>query len=158
MWRFESFNFQNVPDRADGGLVINAEVRVIERDGEPWFVAKDVISILGVGNITDALTRLNSADFDSIEVENSRGAMVMTKVVNESGLYDLILDSRKPQAKAFRKWVTSEVLPTIRKTGGSEPVTATAWNALRSRTSTRRRSWPVGSLSAMSKRSRRGRQ
>lgn len=93
-------------------------VRVLDVSGDPWFVAKDVCEVLGITNTSDALTRLNGADVGSTEirsgVQNRR-----VKTVNESGLYDLVLDSRKPEARAFRRWVTAEVLPTIRKTGGA---------------------------------------
>lgn len=95
-------------------------VRVIMKDDEPWFVAKDVCDVLEINNSRMAVTRLDEADVSSADVwsaENNRHYTVST--VNESGLYDLILDSRKPEAKAFRKWVTAEVLPTIRKTKGA---------------------------------------
>ncbi|ATW60205.1 antirepressor [Mycobacterium phage Ph8s] len=94
------------------------EIRVVQLDGEPWFVAMDVCNALGISNPSDALTRLNEADLGSTEVRSGpQNRRVRT--VNESGLYDLILDSRKPEAKAFRRWITSEVVPTIRKTGGA---------------------------------------
>lgn len=94
------------------------QVRTAVIDNEPWFVLSDVCKVLGIGNVTDTKARLDQLDFDSIEVQNSRGQMRQTVCVNESGLYDVILDSRKPQAKAFRRWITSEVIPSIRKHGG----------------------------------------
>jgi len=91
---------------------------VIGEDGEPRWVAKDVCDVLTIGNVTDAMLRLDEDEFDTIEVTDSIGRKQWTYVVNESGLYSLIMTSRKPGAKAFKKWVTSEVLPSIRKTGG----------------------------------------
>ena len=90
------------------------EIRTIKReDGSVWFVAKDITDILGLTNTTKALKNL-----DDDERSNQRlGRQGVTNVINESGLYTLILRSNKPEAKPFRKWVTSEVLPTIRKTG-----------------------------------------
>ena len=91
------------------------QVRTIVIDGEPWFVASDVCAVLGIANSRDAVTRLDEASVGSIDVPNANGALRRTKIVNEEGLYDLVLDSRKPEAKAFRRWITSEVLPSIRK-------------------------------------------
>jgi prophage antirepressor-like protein len=92
------------------------QLRTVMRDGEPWFVAADVIAALGIGNITDALRRLDDEEkgFDSID---TLGGVQQLAIVNESGLYSLILGSRKPEAKKFKKWVTAEVLPAIRRTG-----------------------------------------
>lgn len=81
-------------------------------------MGKDVCEVLGIGNVSDAIARLDDDEFDTIEVTDSIGRKQKTYVVNESGLYSLIMTSRKPEAKAFKKWVTSEVLPSIRKTGG----------------------------------------
>ena len=94
-------------------------LRVVMREGEPWFVAADVCAALTVGNPSQALTRLDDDEKTLISNEGQefQGAPTMT-VINESGLYSLILGSRKPEAKKFKKWVTSEVLPAIRKTGG----------------------------------------
>lgn len=93
------------------------EVRTMTQNGEPWFVLTDVCKVLGIGNVTDTKARLDQLDFDTIEVQNSRGQMRQTVCVNESGLYDVILDSRKSEAKEFRRWITSEVIPSIRKHG-----------------------------------------
>jgi prophage antirepressor-like protein len=90
---------------------------IIDKHGNPWWVAKDVCEVLGIGNVSDAIARLDDDEFDTIEVTDSIGRKQETYVVNESGLYSLIMTSRKPEAKAFKKWVTSEVLPSIRKTG-----------------------------------------
>ncbi|MFK0295495.1 BRO family protein [Streptomyces sp. NPDC090442] len=89
----------------------------VDSDGEPWFVAADVAKAVGIGNVGMALTRVNAADISSADV-SSTGQRRRMKCVNESGLYDLVLDSRKPEAKQFRRWITSEVLPSIRRTGG----------------------------------------
>lgn len=97
------------------------QVRAIEKNGEPWFVGKDVAEILGYGNTKDAL--LNHVDEEDRVIlqksENTTFAIPnrgMT-IINESGLYSLILSSKLPTAKEFKHWVTSEVLPSIRKTG-----------------------------------------
>ncbi|AEJ95065.1 putative antirepressor [Mycobacterium phage Gladiator] len=110
----EKFQFQNVPSADEGGLIINAEVRVVSIDGEPWFVAKDVRDVLGLGRSSIALL---DADEKGVQTLDSPSGQQKYTVINESGLYSLILRSSKPQAKAFKKWVTAEVLPTIRKTG-----------------------------------------
>lgn len=97
------------------------DLRIIERDGEPWFVAVDVCAALELDNITNALKRLDAdeATLISIKGRTPTGGEIeqSINIINESGLYSLILTSRKPEAKKFKKWVTSEVLPAIRKTG-----------------------------------------
>jgi anti-repressor protein len=90
---------------------------VIDKNGNPGCVAKDVCDVLGLDNVRRALDRLDGNEFTTSKVIDSIDREQETYVVNESGLYSLIMTSRKPEAKAFRKWVTSEVLPTIRKTG-----------------------------------------
>ena len=90
---------------------------IIDKNGNPWWVAKDVCEVLGIDNVTWALKKLDEDEFTTSKVIDSIGREQETYVVNESGLYSLIMTSRKPEAKAFRKWVTSEVIPTIRKTG-----------------------------------------
>ena len=95
-------------------------VRAIMRDGEPWFVAADICKALEIGNPSQVLVRLEDDEKMNTLISNEgnrRGNPKMT-VVNESGLYALIFGSRKPEAKVFKRWVTHEVLPTIRKTGG----------------------------------------
>ena len=88
---------------------------VTDEAGEPWFVLKDVCDVLEVQTY-HVKDRLDQADIGSTEVRSGKqNRKVLT--VNESGLYDVILDSRKPQAREFRRWVTSEVIPSIRKTG-----------------------------------------
>jgi anti-repressor protein len=95
------------------------EIRTVVRDGEPWFVAADVCKILGLTNPTMALRALDEDEKGLSQIETPGGAQNMA-VVNESGMYALIVRSDKPNAKPFRKWVTSEVLPAIRKTGRYE--------------------------------------
>ncbi|MCT4609014.1 MAG: BRO family protein, partial [Pelagimonas sp.] len=93
------------------------EVRTTVINGEPWFVAADVCKALGVANPRDAVKRLDDDEKDDVGLTDAIGREQSTTIINESGLYSLILSSRKPEAKPFKKWVTSEVLPTIRKTG-----------------------------------------
>ena len=95
----------------------NNDVRIVEVNNELWFVAMDVCKILEIKNPTMSL---KSLDEDELTKLNLGGQIGMVNIVSESGLYALILRSRKPQAKTFRKWVTSEVLPSIRKTGKYE--------------------------------------
>jgi len=93
------------------------EVRtIIGEDGEPWWVAKDVCDILELGHITQALKGLEEEDLTVTKLQ-SGGQIREMKIINEPGLYTLILRSNKPEAKKFRKWITKEVLPSIRKTG-----------------------------------------
>ncbi len=92
-------------------------VRVVMRGDEPWFVAADVCRVLEIGNPTQAVARL---DEDEVTLCTTEGNHRETNIINESGLYSLIFTSRKPQAKRFRKWVTAEVLPALRRTGRYE--------------------------------------
>lgn len=93
------------------------QIRTAHKDGEPWFVLKDVCEVLGIGHITDTAKRLESDEVGQTEVIDSLGRKQIATIINESGLYNVILRSDKPEAKPFRKWVTSEVLPSIRKHG-----------------------------------------
>lgn len=95
-------------------------VRVIVRDGEPWFVAADVCKALEIGNPSQALVRLEDDEKFTTLISNEGAASGTSSMafVNEPGLYSLVLGSRKSEAKVFKRWVTHEVLPTIRKTGG----------------------------------------
>lgn len=88
-----------------------------DEHGEPWFSLKDVMGVLGIGNPTETVKTLDSDEFTTTELTDSLGRSQSSFIVNESGLYSLIMRSRKPEARPFRKWVTSEVLPSIRKTG-----------------------------------------
>lgn len=94
------------------------QVRTVEKDGEPWWVLKDVCEVLEISHIKDTADRLEKDEVGQTEVIDSLGRKQKTTIINESGLYNVILRSDKPQAKPFRKWVTSEVLPAIRKHGG----------------------------------------
>ena len=105
MYEVQLFNFENHEVRS---LVINSE---------PWFVGKDVAEVLGYKNTKDALTK-------HVDDEDKLGSQIATSgqnrnmtIINESGLYSLVLSSKLPSAKKFKRWVTSEVLPALRKTG-----------------------------------------
>ncbi|BDX45619.1 hypothetical protein L6E_00330 [Enterococcus hirae] len=107
------------------------EVRTILVNDEPYFVGKDVASVLGYSNTKDALSR-------HVDLEDKTGSRITTTgqsremiIINESGLYSLILKSKLPKAKKFKRWVTSEVLPTIRKTGSFTNVPQNFAQALR---------------------------
>lgn len=97
----------------------NKSIRVEVVNGEPWFVAKDVCDALTIGNNRDAVSRLDDDEKATSVLPTQFGDKEMW-IVNESGLYSLIFQSRKPEARKFRKWVTSEILPSIRKTGKYE--------------------------------------
>ena len=92
-------------------------LRVVERKVQPWFVAKDVCDILELGNSRSSLALLDEDEKDVHSMDTPGGKQEMT-IISEQGLYSLILRSRKPEAKAFKRWVTHEVIPSIRKTGG----------------------------------------
>lgn len=98
-------------------LFNDQQVRTVVRDGEPWFVGKDVADILGYSDTAQAVRkRIDDEDKGVVEMTTPGGKQNMI-VINESGLYSLILSSKLPTAKAFKRWVTFEVLPTIRKHG-----------------------------------------
>ena len=92
-------------------------IRALSVDGEPWFVAKDVCEALAIKNSRDALARLDD-DEKGVALTDTPGGEQRVQTVNEAGLYTLVLSSRKPEAHAFKRWVTHEVLPAIRRTGG----------------------------------------
>lgn len=94
-----------------------AAVRVVTQDGEPRFVLADICQVLDIANPRNATARLDDDEKGVHTMDTPGGAQEMT-VINESGLYSLILTSRKEAAKRFKKWVTSEVLPAIRRDGG----------------------------------------
>lgn len=94
----------------------NSPVRIVEKDGEPWFVARDVCKVLEITKVDSAIRNLDADEKGAHTVSTPGGNQEMT-IVSEAGLYSLILRSRKPEAKAFKRWVTHEVLPSIRKTG-----------------------------------------
>lgn len=98
------------------------DMSTITQKGQPWFIGKEVASILGYSNVRDALSKhVDDEDKGVAKRDTPGGAQKMT-IINESGLYSLILSSKLPTAKKFKHWVTSEVLPAIRKTGGYIPV------------------------------------
>ncbi len=92
-------------------------VRAVTLEGEPWFVAADVCRALGLGNSSKAVMPLDD-DEKGITNSNTLGGEQKMVIVSEPGLYSLIVRSRKPEAKAFKRWITHEVIPSIRKTGG----------------------------------------
>jgi prophage antirepressor-like protein len=92
------------------------KVRVVIVNNEPWFVAKDVCEVLEISKHRDAVSRLDDDERGSVLVDTPGGKQEMT-AVNEYGIYSLVMTSRKPEAKKFKRWVTHEVLPAIRKTG-----------------------------------------
>lgn len=94
-----------------------APIRVQLLNGEPWFVAKDVCQVLGIANHKDAVSRLDDDERQGVGITDPLGIKQTANAVSESGLYSLIFQSRKAEARKFRKWVTSEVLPNIRKKG-----------------------------------------
>lgn len=97
-------------------------IRTVEQNGEPWFVGKDVAEILGYSNVRDAIAKhVDTEDKcknDGVVIRDTIGREYTPAIINESGLYSLILSSKLPTAREFKRWVTSEVLPSIRKTGG----------------------------------------
>lgn len=94
-------------------------IRTVNIDGEPWLVGKDVANALGYERATKAIQdHVDEDDKDEVPIQDSIGRMQKTPVINESGLYALIFGSKLKSAKQFKHWVTSEVLPAIRKTGG----------------------------------------
>ena len=94
------------------------ELRTVEMNGEPWMVGKDVATALGYKNPRDAIARhVDAEDKGVVKHDTPSGEQEMV-IINESGLYSLVLGSKLPTAKKFKRWVTNEVLPSIRKTGG----------------------------------------
>lgn len=103
--KLETFDFNSMP------------VRVMDRDGQPWFVAADVCRVLELSNPSMACEGLDE-DEKGISSADTLGGSQQMRIISESGLYALIFKSRKAEARKFRRWVTSEVLPAIRRTGG----------------------------------------
>jgi prophage antirepressor-like protein len=101
----EVFRFDGVP------------VRVIDDSGEPWFIAADVCSALGLANVAQALVGLDDDEKGSITIADGTPGNPTRATVNEPGLYSLVIRSRRPEAREFKRWVTHEVLPSIRRTG-----------------------------------------
>ena len=93
-------------------------IRTLTIDDEPYFVGKDVAEVLGYERPTKAIQdHVDEEDKDAVPIQDSIGRMQRTPVINESGLYSLILGSKLPEAKRFKRWVTSEVLPSLRRNG-----------------------------------------
>ena len=93
------------------------KIRVVERSGAPWFVGKDVCDCLEIGNSRDAAASLDD-DEKGVALIDTPGGKQEMSIISEPGLYSLVLRSRKPEAKAFKRWIVHEVLPAIRKHGG----------------------------------------
>ena len=109
----------SLPTSASSVQIFNnpefGDVRGVMQDGEPWFVGKDVADKLGYAQTSNMMKRIDTEDFMSSILD---GMNMKSILINESGLYSAIIGSKLPSAKKFKRWVTSEVLPTIRKTGG----------------------------------------
>ncbi len=95
----------------------SSEIRTIEKDGEPWFVGKDVATVLGYSNPRDAINKRVDDEDKGVAKCDTLGGIQDLTIINESGLYSLVLSSKLPSAKKFKRWVTNEVLPSIRKHG-----------------------------------------
>ena len=106
------------------------KVRVLMRDGDPWFVAKDVCTCLEIANVSDACSRLDEDERGIVSTDTPSGKQEML-IVSEPGLYSLVGSSKKPEAKAFKRWVNHEVLPSIRKTGSYSVVQPTIYDYAR---------------------------
>lgn len=102
----QTFNFNSAPVRT-----------LTDENGEPWFVAKDVCNVLELNNVSQALSRLDDDEKQNIILNDGISRNPNRAIISESGLYALILASRKPEAHEFKRWVTHEVLPSIRKHG-----------------------------------------
>lgn len=102
----QTFNFNAAPLRT-----------LTDKAGNPWFVLKDCMGILSLGNPTETVKMFDDDEFSTTEVIDSIGRRQQAYIISESGFYRLVMKSRKPEAKAFQRWVTHEVLPTIRKHG-----------------------------------------
>ena len=99
------------------------QLRGMNIEGEPWFVGKDVAQVLGYSNSPKAIRdHVDDEDKRSERIVHPLGGVQQTTFINESGLYSLILSSKLPKAREFKRWVTAEVLPQIRRTGGYIPV------------------------------------
>lgn len=107
----KQFQFDNV---ATGQTL---SISAIEKDGQAWFVAKDICEALGIKNSRDAIASLDD-DEKGVAITDTLGGPQQVSTINESGLYSLIFRSNKESAKRFKKWITSVVIPSIRKHGG----------------------------------------
>jgi len=93
------------------------DVRVVDKDGNPWFIAKDVCDVLGLVNPTEATRSLDDDEKATLSTNESGKRPMKLLIISESGLYELVLGSRKPKAKEFKQWIRKEVIPSIRKEG-----------------------------------------
>lgn len=93
------------------------QLRTVQRDDGLWWVLRDVCRVLNIGNVTDTKKRLDPDEVDLTDLTDGMGRVQSTTIINEPGLYAVILRSDKPEAKQFKRWVTHDVLPSIRKTG-----------------------------------------
>lgn len=93
------------------------QLRTVQQDDGLWWVLRDVCRVLNIGNVTDTKKRLDPDEVDLTDLIDSMGRVQSTTIINEPGLYSVILRSDKPEAKQFKRWVTHDVLPSIRKTG-----------------------------------------
>lgn len=118
--RFQSFNFEGHTFRA-----------MTDKDGNPWFAATDACEAIGIGNVSMAVSRLPDEEKTTISLSDSGDRPYKMLLINEAGLYRLIFRSDKPDAEIFRKYVFSEVLPAIRKTGQYTPQQMTPLQQLR---------------------------
>lgn len=107
------------------------EVRTLIKDGEPWFIGKDIADALGYAKASNAIGAHVDEEDKGASKQGTLGGEQEVTIINESGLYSLILKSQLPKAKSFKRWVTSEVLPTIRKTGSYSMVPRNFAEALR---------------------------
>lgn len=116
-------NEETVQDNKSGGEVEVfthkefGQIRTIRLNGEPWFVANDVMRVLEVSNSKDAIRTLDDDEKTGVDIIDPHGRKQKANCISEAGLYSIILRSRKPEAKAFKRWVTHEVIPSIRKHG-----------------------------------------
>lgn len=101
----------------------DAQVRVVTIDGEPWFVLADLCRVLGIRNARDVAARLDG-DMKGVDQIDTLGGRQSVTVVSEAGMYEVVIRSDKPEAAAFRRWVTGTVLPEIRRTGSYSPAPA----------------------------------
>lgn len=95
----------------------STNLRTLAINGDPWFMAKDACTILGLGNVGQAILNLDEDEKSSITINDGTPGNPNKAIISESGLYSLILRSRKPEARKFKRWITHEVIPSIRKHG-----------------------------------------
>lgn len=123
--KFELTNYVNLQSKKQINTSIKifdheqfGSIRIADNNGDPWFVAKDVCSVLELGNIGQATSSLDEDEKRSITINDGTPGSPVITIISESGMYSIVLRSRKPEAKAFKRWICHEVLPSIRKQGG----------------------------------------